>query len=80
VTGQKWYGMRTPRAVRPIEFEYIIVGSVLGHHHIYDMTEQQFIKLIMKKSRGHMNPNKAKEIYHVLMNEAGLEPLYDQQA
>ena len=71
--------MRVPRAVLPLKYEYIIVGQVLSEHkdEIYEMTEEEFVKVVMYKARGSMNVFRVMEIYHALMEEAGLMPLYE---
>lgn len=72
--------MRTPRAVRPIQHEYVTIGEVLTalKYDLYEnITLENFTMLCMLASRGSMNPNRAKDIYYTLMNEAGLEPLYE---
>lgn len=73
--------MRTPRAVRPIQYEYVTIGEVLSalKYELYDTSLDDFIRICMLQSKGHMNPDRAKEIYHTLMNEAGLEPIYGEQ-
>ena len=67
--------MRAPRLVRPIEYEYFIIGSILKLHDIWNMTEKEFVALVMKTSNGRFNPDRAKDLYFIFMNEAGLEPL-----
>ena len=70
---------RAPRLVRPIEYEYFIIGSILVQYDIWDMTEKQFVALVMRTSGGHFNPKRAKELYHIFMEEAGLKPLMDEE-
>ena len=69
--------MRTPRAVRPIQYEYVTIGEVLSalKYDLYDTSLDDFITICILQSKGHMNPNRVKEIYHILMNEGGLDPL-----
>lgn len=67
--------MRAPRLVRPIEYEYFIIGSILMTFDIWDMTEEEFVAIVMRTSNGRFNPNRAKELYHIFMEEAGLPPL-----
>lgn len=70
--------MRTPRAVRPLYMEYMTVGRLLSHTSSYlYMTRRDFVSVCMFYSNGSMNPNRASEIYDMLMADAGLEPLND---
>lgn len=73
--------MRAPRAVTPLRNEYIVVGQILTENkdNIYEMTEEEFTKVVMRKGRGAMNVFKVMEIYHRLMEEAGLMPLYEEK-
>lgn len=74
--------MRTPRAVLPLNAEYIVIGQLLAYFKnlIYEMTEEQFTKIAMTKSRGAMNPVRVGQIYRELMEEAGLQPLYEEKS
>lgn len=75
--------MRTPRAVTPLFAEYKTMSEILHlvrHADVYQMTMEEFVKLAMHVSHGVMNPQRAKQIYIDLMSEAGLEPLYNEQA
>jgi hypothetical protein len=65
---------RVPRAVRPLETEYMVIGDILNNHNIYNLTDAQFIALVMKKSNGGMNPARVKQIYNNLCEDAGLMP------
>jgi hypothetical protein len=69
---------RTPRLVTPLRYEYLMVGKVIQDNNIFSMTEQEFIGACMKVSGGQLNPNRVKELYHIFMEDAGLEPLYDK--
>lgn len=71
--------MRVPRAVLPLKNEYIVIGHIFSEYQdkIYEMTEEEFTKVVMTKGRGCMNVFRVMEIYHALMEEAGLMPLYE---
>lgn len=62
-----------------MKYEYIVLGQILSDYKdkIYDMTEEEFVKVVMTKARGSMNVFRVMEIYHALMEEAGLMPLYE---
>lgn len=62
------------RLVRPLYTEYIIVGKVVRSlaHDLYKTSENSFVDECMKASGGSMNPNRLREIYRELMEEAGL--------
>ena len=63
----------TPRAVRPLYSEYVTIGYILRYEKsVYDMTPMEFQTACMLHSNGFMNPKRALEIYHALMEEAGL--------
>ena len=71
--------MRIPKAVTPLFAEYKTMSEILHlirHADIYQITMEEFVKLAMHVSHGFMNPNRAKQIYLDLMEEAGLPPLY----
>lgn len=63
--------MKLPRALRPLKLEYIAVAKVIQDDSYLDMTEKQFIRAVMKASGGSMHPQKAKNIWMELMNDAG---------
>lgn len=71
---------RIPRAVTPLFHEYMAVAHILYVFGdlFYNMTEREFTACIMEKTNGFFNPARAKVIYRELMDEAGLEPLYDE--
>lgn len=62
------------RLVRPMQTEYMIVGFVLTNwkNYFYQATEEEFVAKCMTLSNGSMNPNRVKEIYKQLREEAGL--------
>lgn len=62
------------RLVRPLQVEYLVVGMILTNwgNYIYKATEEEFLKKCMMMSQGSMNPNRVKEIYKNLMEEAVL--------
>jgi len=67
----------TTRTVLPKAFEYRVISSMLQDFpFMYDMTEEEFVKHGMRRSSGGMNPNRLKEIYKELMEEAGLPLRY----
>ena len=70
------------RLVRPLQTEYIVVGGLLmnWHNTIYTLTEEQFVGECMRKSHGSMNPNRVREIYKELMEEAGVDGTKNQNA
>lgn len=73
--------MRVPKATTPLFAEYKAMCDLLltvRHIDIYQMTIEEFVKLLMYKSHGFMSPERARRIYFDLMEEAGLEPLYDR--
>jgi hypothetical protein len=63
-----------PRLVRPLQMEYLIVGTILHNwqQYLYSSTEKEFLDKCMKLSNGSMNPIRVKTIYNQLMQEAGL--------
>ena len=63
------------RLVRPLQTEYIVVGGFLMNwqNAIYNLTESQFVGECMRLAGGSLNPNKLKQIYNQLMDEAGLK-------
>lgn len=67
--------MRLPRAVRPLENEYKVIGHVLSICNVYEMTKKEFIACVMEASGGFMNPARVDAIYTDLMSEAGLTEL-----
>lgn len=71
--------MRTPRAVTPLRYEYLIVGNIVRGYNIFAMTQKEFVDMCMKDSGGHFNPNRAKELYMMFMEDAGLSPLYGEE-
>lgn len=65
--------MKAPRLVKPLYNEYITVGYVLKNERfVYDFTEDEFIKACMIHANGSLNPSRLKEVYKMLMEEAGL--------
>lgn len=69
--------MRIPRAVRPLYTEYEVMGEMLRvFPDLYEMTQERFCTEAMRMSGGFMNPTRIVQIYHELMKEAGLKPLY----
>lgn len=63
------------RLVRPIQMEYITMSKffgVYGEKGIYTMTQKEFVNIFMRMSSGSVNPYRAKEIYKLMMDEAGL--------
>lgn len=71
--------MRSPRAVTPLRYEYLIVGNIVRGYNIFAMTEREFVDMCMKDSGGHFNPARAKELYNRFMDDAGLTPLKDKE-
>ena len=64
----------TVRAVLPKMFEYMVIGDMLQDFpFFYDLKEEVFLKNAMRRSGGAMNPNRLREIYRELMEEAGLK-------
>lgn len=74
--GTKIIPERLARCVRPLHSEYITVGDIIGRYHVYSMTRKEFIGLCMRNSG---NPLRYSKIYDMLMDEAGLPPLEDEQ-
>ena len=66
--------MTEPRLVRPLQQEYIVVGTVLKWwaQDFYRITEKEFVDYCMKQSNGSMNPVRLRTIFNQLMNEAGV--------
>lgn len=62
------------RLFRPMQIEYITVGTILSNwkNYLYTSTEEEFIHKCMLLSNGSMNPDRVKAIYKQLMNEAGI--------
>lgn len=66
-------GATEPRAYRPLWNEYWVVGYILRYEKsVYSITEDEFVNICWFHSHGSMNPNRAKEIYKQLIDEAGL--------
>lgn len=64
---------KTPRAYRPLHNEYTAISYILRREkNIYDMTELEFIDHCTFYSHGAMSPVRAREIYRLLIEEAGL--------
>mgnify|MGYP006281247061 FL=1 len=61
-----------PRLVRPLETEYIVIGKVLAENDFYSLNFHQFLGIVMKESRGFMNPYRVAQIYQQLREEAGM--------
>lgn len=72
------FRMRIPRTVRPLYMEYLVMGEMLRvfQPDLYEMTQEKFCTEAMRMSGGGMNPTRVVQIYHELMKEAGLKPLY----
>ena len=66
---------RVPRAFCPKHDEYIVVALVLQEDYFYNLTQETFVANCMKYSNGRMHPERAKQIYKELMDEAGLPVL-----
>ena len=62
------------RLVRPMQMEYITVGTVLKWwaQDFYRITEKEFVDHCMKESNGSMNPDRVRAIYRQLREEAGI--------
>ena len=63
---------KIPRSHRPLYQEYLTIGHVLHDNYVYEMTEQEFVHQCVLRSGGSINPNKIRDIYNRLMEEAGL--------
>jgi hypothetical protein len=62
-----------PKAYKPLYGEYLTIACIIkDQKSIYNMTERQFVDACMLYSNGSMNPQRASEIYQLLMEEAGL--------
>jgi hypothetical protein len=62
-----------PKAYKPLYGEYLTISYIImDQKSIYNMTEQEFTNCCMFYSNGSMNPQRASEIYRLLMEEAGL--------
>lgn len=73
--------MRTPRAVRPLQYEYVVLGGILKDlgEDLYATTRRDFLSLCMLRSRGAVNPHRIERVYDELMREAGLPPLEETE-
>lgn len=73
--------MRAPRTVRPLYAEYKVMGEVLRifNNDYYHLTVERFTSVVMKLSGGQINPEKVRQIYFNLMEDAGLKPLYEKK-
>ena len=65
---------KAPRTVRPLQTEYQMVGFIFNQYgnYVYEMDEEEFVGKCMTVSHGSMNPNRVREIYKQLMEEAGI--------
>lgn len=72
---------RVPRAVRPLYSEYKVMAEMLRifNDDYYHLTIEGFTGVMMKLSGGHMNPERVRQIYFNLMEDAGLKPLYEKK-
>lgn len=62
------------RLVRPMQTEYMVVGTILNNwgKYLYRSTEEEFLMKCMTLSHGSMNPDRVKAIHRQLMQDAGL--------
>jgi len=62
------------RLVRPMQMEYMVVGTILNNwgKYLYRSTEEEFLMKCMTLSHGGMNPDRVKAIHRQLMQDAGL--------
>jgi hypothetical protein len=66
--------MNEPRAYRPLQTEYQVIGFVLSNwgSYLYKADEDEFVGKCMTASFGTMNPTRLREIYRMLIEEAGI--------
>lgn len=67
------------RLVRPLQMEYIAMAGLMniyGGNAIYSMSEAEFLRSMMRISSGSLSPKRVKELFHQLMDEAGLSPKF----
>jgi len=70
---------RLPRAVRPLQSEYITIGKIVADNNFYYMTRIEFVKLAMRFSHGFGNPKRYSDVYDLLMEDGGLPALGEKK-
>jgi hypothetical protein len=69
---------RIPRSFTPLASLVRSVAFLFddrGNHAIYNFGEQEFVALVMEESGGAISPDRTRQMYKDLMDDAGLEPL-----
>lgn len=61
-----------PFAFRPLRQEYLTIAKILQDDSYLDMSEENFVKVVLRESNGALSPKRIRMIYQELMKDAGI--------
>jgi uncharacterized UPF0146 family protein len=60
-----------PRAFRPTRALFLAIASILANDDYLQLSEAEFVALVMKATGGSSTPGKVREMVKILLDEAG---------
>lgn len=62
---------KTPRAFRPTRALFLAIAPILANDDYLQLSEAEFVALVMKATGGSATPDKVREMVKTLLDEAG---------